>query len=478
MTDAIPALSAVRQRALIRAGELSAREAVEAHLARIDAVNPAVNAIVTLDGDAALERAGALDEAQARGEELGILHGLVVAHKDLLPTRGMRTTWGSRSLADTIPEHSAHLAVRMAEAGAVAVGKTNVPEFGLGSHTVNAVFGATRNPYDLSRSAGGSSGGAAAALATGMVALADGGDMGGSLRNPASFCNVVGLRPPAGRVTSAPTTTSWPTMAVLGPMGRSVADTALLHSVIAGFDPADAVSLPGDGSEYLRIAEEQPWADLRGIRVGWSPDLGALPVEPAVRDVLERQGARVLEALGADVAPWHVDLAGADHAFRTIRAWSVAGALGPLFARDPEALGENARVNIEAGRAVTAEELHRAVLEQDAVRRRVLAAMDDVDVVALPAAQLPPFPVEWAWPHEIDGVRQGDYLEWMRICWYITVTGLPALSVPCGFTADGLPIGLQLVGRPLGEESLLRIARVFEAAAGAASVRPALLAEK
>ncbi|HVL24661.1 MAG TPA: amidase family protein, partial [Thermomicrobiales bacterium] len=261
-------LPATAQRELLRKREISARDLLRACLGQIEAVNPVVNAIVTMDADDAMAQAQAADDALARGEDVGPLHGLVVAHKDLLPTKGMRTTFGSPLFRDFVPDEDAAVAARMRAAGAIRLGKTNVPMMGAGSHTFNPVFGATRNPYDPGTSAGGSSGGAAAALASGMVSLADGSDLGGSLRNPASFCNVVGLRSSPGRVSKAPVVTGWMPMSIAGPMGRTVADTALLQSVLAGFDPRDPESLPGDGSEFAALAGATPAANLRGVRVG------------------------------------------------------------------------------------------------------------------------------------------------------------------------------------------------------------------
>lgn len=469
-------LPALEHRRLIRDGELSSRELLDCLLRRIEDVNPVVNAIVTLDPDGARAEAAAADEAQARGQELGPLHGLVVAHKDLLATRGMRTTLGSRLLQDDVPSQDAALARRIRQAGAVRVGKTNVPEFGFGSHTFNAVFGVTRNPYAPARSSGGSSGGAAAALAAGMVSLADGGDMGGSLRNPASFCNVVGLRPPIGRVTTAPVRTGWPGLAVLGPMGRTVRDVALFHGAIAGFDADDPQSLPGDGGEFLALADTAPPESLAGVRVGWSADLGGVPVDPAVTEIIETAGAGTFEALGARRVGWEADFAGAERAFLAIRGWAVAGLLREAYATQPDLLSANARDNTEEGLRVTAEDLFLAAVAQQDIRARVLAQFAHVDVLATPTAQVPPFPAEWDWPHEIAGVGFDHYLSWMKSCWYITLTGLPAISVPCGFTPEGLPVGIQLVGRPCGEVELLRVAAAFEHANAAGRRRPDLQA--
>ncbi|WP_449065031.1 amidase family protein [Planomonospora algeriensis] len=346
-------LTAVEMLELLRTRQVSAVELLEAHLRRIEEANPAVNAIVTLAAERARAEAAAADRDLARGVWRGPLHGLPVAHKDLTDTAGIRTTYGSPIFAGHVPARDALIVRRMREAGAITVGKTNTPEFGTGSHTVNEIFGATRNPYDLSRSAGGSSGGAAAALACGMVPLADGSDMGGSLRNPASFCNVVGLRPTPGRVPSPSPTAAWFTLGVSGPMARTVADLTLLMSVVAGFDPASPLSVAESGAVFT---EPLDLLDLTGLRVAWSPDLGGLPVDAETARVTATAPA-VLEGLGARVERVDLDLSGAEEAFRTYRAWYYLLSYGDL---PPERLGENVRWNVERGREVTGTDLARA----------------------------------------------------------------------------------------------------------------------
>ncbi len=455
-------LPATEQRALLRRRAISARELLDASLRQIEAVNPTVNAIVTLDPEGAMAQAQAADDATARGESLGPLHGLVVAHKDLRATKGMRTTYGSPIYKDNVPTEDAAMVARMRAAGAIRLGKTNVPEMGAGSHTFNPLFGPTRNPYDTGRSVGGSSGGAAAALASGMVSLADGSDTGGSLRNPASFCNVVGLRTAIGRNSMAPVTTGWIGFSVVGAMGRTVGDTALLQSVLAGFDPRDPGSLPGDGSAFAALAEGEAQDNLHGVRVGWSPTLGGLPVDPAVTAALERDGRPALEALGAGIQEIDPDFEGAEFAFRTLRFWGAAQRYGELYRTRRDELSDNIRTDVEAGLALTATDIHEAFTARTRLYLRMVELFEGIDVLAAPAVQVPPFPVDWTWPREVAGETQDDYLGWMRSCWYISATGLPAISVPCGFTDDGLPVGLQLVGRPLGEIELLRVALAFE----------------
>jgi amidase len=465
---------AVTLAAMLRRREVSAREVVAAHIERVEAVDGLVNALVTRTFDAALARAASADESLARGRQVGLLHGLPVAHKDLADTAGVRTTYGSPLFAEHVPDRDALVVSRMAGAGAISLGKTNTPEFGTGSHTVNRVFGATRNPFDLTRSAGGSSGGAAAALAARMVCLADGSDLGGSLRNPASFCNVVGLRPSPGRVPSWPLSDVTDMLAVDGPMARTVADLALLLAVISGPDrrvplaldcPPPALAEPADIAGLLR-------RDMRGVRVAWSADL-QLPVDPEVRAVLAGARAKLAD-LGCQVVDAGPDLAGADEVFRTWRAFRYRTLLGPLLREHPGQLGSNVEWNIRRGMELTAADLSRAALLRAALAERVTAFFAEVEILACPVTQVPPFPVELDWVHDIDGVPQETYLDWMASAYLISATGLPAISVPAGFTAGGLPVGLQLVGRRRADWPLLGAAAGFEAVAGCAAIEPGL----
>jgi amidase len=459
---------------MMRGREVSAREVIAAHIDRVEAVDGAVNAVVTRCFEQAMAKAAAADQALARGEPPGLLHGLPVAHKDLLDTAGVRTTYGSPLFAEHVPDRDELLVSRMAGAGAISLGKTNTPEFGAGSHTVNRVFGATRNPYDLSRSAGGSSGGAAAALAARMVCLADGSDLAGSLRNPASFCNVVGLRPSPGRVPRWPVTDPADILGVQGPMARTVADAALLLAVQSGPDPRAALALDmpppalAAPADVTRVLVQDP----RGLRVAWSADLG-LPVEPVVRATLAPARA-VLADLGCQVSDAAPDLSGGDEAFRTWRALRFATAFGPLLRDHPSAVGPNVAWNIERGQELTVADLSRATTLWAALTERVSAFFTGFDVLACPVSQVPPFDVDLDWVHQIDGVPQESYLDWMRSAYLISVTGLPAISVPAGFTPGGLPVGLQLVGRRRGDWHLLAVAAAFEQATGYARTAPSL----
>ncbi len=458
---------------LLRRREVSAREVISAHIDRIEAFDPVINAIVTRTFESALARAEAADEAMARDRPLGLLHGLPVAHKDLTETAGVRTTYGSPLFADHVPDRDALVVQRMAQAGAISLGKTNTPEFGLGSHTVNPVFGATRNPYHLGRSAGGSSGGAAAALAARLICLADGSDMGGSLRNPASFCNVVGLRPSPGRVPGWPLGDVADQLGVSGPMARTVADTALLLAVLAGPDPRVPLALDQPAPVVTDPAQVAALLtrDLGGIRVAWSPDLG-LQVEPEVLGVLA-PARRVLAGLAGSITDATPDLSGADEVFRTFRAFRLATFYGELLDTHPDLVGANMTWNVQRGRELTVAGLSRATMLRAALAERISEFFAEVDVLACPVSQVAPFDVTLDWVHEINGQPQQTYLDWMASAYLISATGLPAASVPAGFTADGRPVGLQLVGRRRAEWDLLAVAHAFEAATGHAAVTPA-----
>jgi len=465
---------AVTLAGMLRRREVSAREVIAAHIARIEALDGAVNAVVTRCFDTALAKAADADAALARGQGTGLLHGLPVAHKDLFDTAGVRTTYGSPMFAENVPGRDALVVQRMSVAGAISLGKTNVPEFGAGSHTVNPVFGATRNPFDLSRSAGGSSGGAAAALAARMICLADGSDLGGSLRNPASFCNVVGLRPSPGRVPGWPFSDVADVFSVDGPMARTVADIALLLMVLSGPDPRVPLALDtappvAEPDQIAGLLER----DLRGVRVAWSADLG-LPVEPAVRETLA-PARQLLAGLGCEVTDAAPDLSGADFVFRTWRAFRFATNLGPLLRQHPGQIGPNVTWNIERGLELSVADLGRATLWQAALAERVSAFFDSYEVLACPVAQVVPFDVTVDWVHDIDGQPQNTYLDWMASAYLISVTGLPAISVPAGFTPDGLPVGLQLVGRRRADWALLGVAHAVEAATGHGRRVPPLL---
>ncbi|RBY88569.1 amidase [Blastococcus sp. TF02A-26] len=462
MTDDLCLRPATELAALVRTRQVSARELLEAHLARIDRLNPGLTALVTVDPEGARAAADVADATLAAGDPVGPLHGLPVAHKDTHVTGGMRTTWGSPVYRDHVPARDELVVDRLRRAGAIRVGKTNTPEFAAGSHTFNTLFGATHNPYRHGLSAGGSSGGAAAALAAGLVPLAEGSDMGGSLRNPAAFCGVAGLRPTPGRVPTWPSPMAWSQLSVQGPMGRTVADVALTLSAIAGPDPRVPIALAEDGAGFAAALPDE----LPGLRVAWAPELGGrIAVDAAVRDALA-PAVGVFEQLGATVEEACPDLSGADDVFGTLRAWLFDASFGELVRRSPELVKEAIRWNAEQGARLTGADLARAEQQHTRLFERVVEFFDRFDVLLAPTTQVLPFPVEQEYPTEIDGVELTNYLEWMRSCTLITPTGCPALSVPAALTPDGLPVGLQIIGPPRADRRVLEIGHVFEQARG------------
>ena len=472
--DEICSLTAVQMAALIRGKRLSAREVLAAHLRRIERVNPKVNAMVTLVAEQATENARCADEAQARGSPLGPLHGLPVAHKDLFETAGIRTTFGSPLFRDHVPAQDALTVARIRSAGAITVGKTNTPEFGAGSQTFNTIFGATLNPYDPAKTCGGSSGGAAVALACGMVPLADGSDMGGSLRNPAAFCGVVGLRPAPGRVPEAAIANAWSTLSVTGPMARTVADAALLLSVLAGPDARCPISITEPGSRFAGSLDR----DFRGARVAWFRNLGGVPFDRRIRQTVDAQ-RRMFEELGCVVEEAEPDFRGADEAFLTLRAWAYLANLGELVKQHRDAFKETILWEVDRGAKLTAGDLVRADALHTSLWQRLRLFFEKYDYFILPTTQVPPFAVTAPYVTEIEGTRMETYIDWMKSCYWISIAETPAISVPCGFTAEGLPVGLQIVGRHRDEWSVLQMAHAFEqvVAPDIAARRPARVAD-
>jgi amidase len=469
LPDEIVFSSARELAALLARRELSAVEVMRAFLAQIERVNPQVNAIVTLRpaGDL-LGEAAAADSRLAAGAADGALHGLPIAIKDLSLTRGLRTTFGSKLYRNFVPTSDELYVERLRRAGAVIIGKTNTPEFGAGSQTFNALFGATRNPYDLTKTCGGSSGGAAVALACGMLPLADGTDLGGSLRNPASFCNVVGFRPSPGRV---PRLHARPgdTLGVHGPMARSVEDLALLLSVMAGPDTRDASSLPQPGAAFRDVTER----DFVGVRIGWSERLGRYPVERPVTAVCNAARS-VFAAIGCDVIDGEPDLDGVDELFQTLRAAGYAELLGRDLERGRAELKDTVVWNVERGLELTQQDLERAARIQAALDARVADFFAAHEFLVLPTVQVLPFPVEVEWVRSIAGVQMHTYVDWMATCYAVSCTRLPAISVPCGFSTEGLPVGLQIVGRRGRDLEVLQLARAFEQATQLGKRRPPL----
>ena len=461
-------MSARELAALIHARALSAREVMSAHLRQIARLNPTLNAIVAkLPDDRCLALADEADGRAAHRGTLPPLHGLPIAFKDLEPAIGFPFTRGSPIFRDDVPAEDSVLVERLRNAGAIPIGKTNVPEFGMGSHTYNTVYGTTLNPYDTSRSAGGSSGGAGAALASGMLPIADGSDLGGSLRNPANFNNIVALRPTVGLVPTAPNPVPLPGFLVKGPMARSVADVAWLLSVMAGADPRDPACVPSDPSAFGAGLERS----FRGTRVAWCPDLGGLPLDSRVRPVIEAQRA-TFERLGCRVEEACPDLRAADSIFLTLRAWRTAAVLGPLLEEHRERMKPEAIGEIERGAALTGADVARAMVEHGELMDRLRRFEETYEFTMCAVNQVPPFDATLDWPKTIDGVTLDGYVGWMKSAYWISVTCRPAISVPAGFTAEGLPVGVQIVGRYRDDLGVLQIAHAFEEATGVGRTRP------
>jgi len=443
----------------IACGELSSKQVMSAFLQQISQLNPQINAICTqIPEHEALHLAEQADETVIKGSKLGPLHGLPIAVKDLMLTKGIRTTFGSLAFEHQIPVEDSLLVKRLKKAGAIIVGKTNLPEFGAGSNTFNKIFGTTKNPYNLDKTAGGSSGGAAAALAAGMLPLADGSDMGGSLRNPAAYCNVVGFRPSIGRVPAWPNAMSWYNrLGTEGPMARNVKDCALLLSAIAGPDPRDPWSIHESGERFLQSLD----VDVKGWRIGWTPDLGILPVEKAVINTCE---AALLnfEVAGCHIEHEHPDLSGAMDIFKVLRANFYAAQVKSIPRGKYQLLKDTVKGNIALGKSLSADDISNAEIHRTQLTQRFLTFFEKYDFLILPTTQVQPFDHSIEWVNEIEGVKLSDYIDWMSICCMITPFGLPAISVPCGFTDQGLPVGLQIVGKPRADFEVLQLANAFE----------------
>jgi len=448
----------------IHAKEVSCREVMRATLDRIAAVNPRVNAIVNVQDERDLLRqADARDAELARGDSRGWMHGMPQAIKDAAETKGIPTTLGSPLLANHVPRHDALMVERMKAAGCIVVGKTNTPEFGLGSHTFNEVFGVTRNAFDASKSAGGSSGGAAVALATHMLAVADGSDFMGSLRNPAGWNDVYGFRPSQGRVPRWPVADVWVALlSTEGPMGLTVKDVAALLDVQAGWDARTPLAIAAKESFAAKVDDFDP----RGVRIGWLGDLdGYLAMEPGVADVCGRALARIAEA-GGTVEPAALGFA-PERVWQTWlvwRRWSVAARIAPHL-HDP---ANRARIKPEAlweydqGQGLTGMDTVHACAERTAFYNAMLRLFERYDALALPTAQVWPFAAEWRWPREVAGRTMDTYHRWMEVVIYATLAGLPCIAMPAGFGANRLPMGVQLIGRPHGDLGVLQLARAFE----------------
>jgi amidase len=463
--DELTSLSATELAARIRRKSVSAREVLDAHLARIERVNPAVNAIVTLVPEQARAWAKAADERQARGEPLGPLHGLPIAHKDLVDTAGIRTTKGSLLYKDNVPTADALIVQRIRAAGAITIGKTNTPEFGAGSNTFNAVFGATRNGFNLQKTVGGSSGGAACALNCNLLPIADGSDTGGSLRNPGAWNNIVGFRPSPGRVPDDDG--SWSPLSTSGPMARTVEDVALFLSAIAGVHAPDPTSLTDDPSIFRRPLA----ASMKGKRIAWFTTMGGLPFEPEITRVLNANRQAFID-MGCIVEDADPDFSGVDDAFPTLRHLTYHTSYAKLNRDNPTLFKDTVKWEIAEAERQGAVDVARANARQAQMYRHVSQFFAKYDAYVCPVTQVEPFDITTEYPTRVAGVAMPTYIDWMRSAWYVTFMQCPAISVPAGFSASGLPVGAQIVGKPRGDWALLQLAHAFEQATAHGKRRP------
>ena len=441
---------------LVLAGNLSPVEVVREALGRVDEHNPRINAVVTLN-PAALDDARELEQRVGRGEAPGILAGVPVGIKDVTQVAGLRTTFGSPLYRDHVPEQDALVVQRLRQAGAIILGKTNTPEFAAGGNTWNDVFGRTRNPWSPDRSAGGSTGGGAAALATGMIALAEGTDLGGSLRIPASFCGVVGLRPSPGLVPTAPSDWVWDTLQVSGPMARSAEDVALMLQAVAGPSPLAPLRQPVQGRDFVAAVRAGP---RRHVRIAYCPDIAGIGVDPRIESVC-RQAVEQLARQGLSVETVRFDLSEGRAAFLALRGLWFLTWMQERLDRVEE-LGVNVRTNVKSGLAGTVPDIARAEHARGRIWHRFRALFERFDHLVTPTMAVPPFPVEQNYPETVAGKVMETYVDWIAPTFVLSLTGLPVASVPCGLDPEGLPVGLQVVGRPEGEEDVLALAGLVQ----------------
>lgn len=459
MNTALVETSAVELRRLIGSRQLSPVELLDACIARIESLNPAVNAICATDFTRAREAARQAEAQVMRGAPLGPLHGLPMGIKDLQDTEGLLTTYGNVRLRGNVPAADNALVARMRAAGAIVTAKTNVPDMGAGANTRNPVWGATGNPFNPQLNAGGSSGGSAAALAADMLPLCTGSDTGGSLRIPAALCGVVGLRPSPGLVANDARPLGWSVISVLGPMGRNVADTALMFAASVGHDARDPLSYPVDAASLWPLKE----VDLSTLRVGTTEDFGLCIVDPEIRRVF-RQRVAAIRPLVASCEPVDLQLGDADRAFDILRAESFVAAFADTFRNAPETLGPNVRANVEMAAAITLADRAWAHLEQTRVSRRFAKAFENYDLILAPTTPVTPFPWTELYAGTIDGQAMRNYYHWLGLTYVVTLATNPALSLPCGSDEHGMPFGLQVIGRLRGDAQLMAAAQALEQA--------------
>ncbi|WP_343660465.1 amidase family protein [Ralstonia sp.] len=457
--DQLVSLSAVELRRLIGAKEISPVELLDACIARIEAINPAVNAVTATCFPQAREAAKAAERAALNGEPLGLLHGLPLGVKDLEDTAGLLTTYGSPTARSNVPMQDVLLVERLRAAGAVLVAKTNVPEFGAGANTRNPVWGATGNPFNPMLNAGGSSGGAAAALACDMLPVCTGSDTGGSLRIPASKCGVVGFRPSPGLVPNSRKKLGWTPISVVGPMGRTVAEACLQLAATAGLSASDPLSFHVDP---LSFATPAP-VDLSSLRVGWTEDFGCCDVDASIRAVF-RERIAAIAPMFQSCEPVQFDLGEVHRCFDVIRAESFVAGLHDAYTRDPASIGPNSRANYELGAAMTLADCAWAQAEQTRILQRFQGAFGQFDVILSPTTPVSPFPWSELYATHIDGRAQENYYRWLALTYVVTLTTHPAISLPCGVDHAGMPFGLQIVGPFHGDRKTLAVAHALEQA--------------
>jgi amidase len=454
--DSLALLSAAETARKVRAREVSPVDVLDACMARIERFNPELNAVVTLN-PRARDEAAALEARIARGEDVGPLAGVTVGIKDVTEVAGVRTTYGSPLFADHVPEHDAQVVERLRAAGAVIVGKTNTPEFAAGGNTFNPVFGRTRNPWNPERSAGGSTGGGAAGVASGMFALAQGTDLGGSLRIPASFCGIVGLRPSVGLVPTWPQDFMWDTMQVTGVMGRGAEDVALGLQAVAGASDRAPLAQPVEGRDFAAAVRG---AEARGLRVAYCRDIAGIGIDAGVERVC-REGALALREAGATVDEIELDLSYGRPAFLALRGLWFVSQLHPHLDK-LEHFGPNVANNVRAGLATSVESLGAAEGARRRIWERFRSFFTEYDLLLTPTMAVPPFAVEENYPATVGGRQMETYVDWIAPTFVLSLTGLPVASVPAGLDADGMPVGLQVVGPPRGEERALAAASVVQ----------------
>ena len=455
--DDIVRLDATTQRRLIGQKALSPVELMRSCIHRMESVNPGVNALAATDFERALDAARAAEAQVMRGDALPLLHGLPLGVKDLQDTAGLRTTYGNVARRDYVPSADIGLVARLRQAGAIVTAKTNVPDMGAGANTRNPVWGATGNPFDARRNAGGSSGGSAVALATDMVPLATGSDTGGSLRIPAALCGVVGLRPSPSMVANTARPLGWSAISVLGPMARTVGDTALLMAASVGFDARDPLSSAVSSESFLH----PPTVDLARLRIGFTEDFGVCAVDAGIRRTFRHR----MQALGAKVhlcEPWQLAAGDPDRAFDVLRAESFLAAFADTYRTAPDTLGPNVRANVEMAASITLADRAWAHLEQTRIARRFADAFTHYDLLVAPP--LSPFPWTELYAHAVDGQPMRNYYQWLGLTYVVTLATNPVLSLPCGCDEQGMPFGLQIIAPLNADAALLAAARALEQA--------------